>query len=167
MLPKIEKILYATALDSGAPFVCRYALAQADKHDAKIIALHVIEPLSRFGQSLVELHLTQEQSEQMHTAARATVKTQTEEKLSKLLEVETGRSGIGNSRIEAVEVVEGQPSYKILERAREIGADLIVIGSHRRSMIGDALLGHTASKITQRSEIPVMLVRIPEGFEKA
>lgn len=164
MLPKIEKILYATALDSGAPYVCRYALALAEKHDARITALHVMEPLSPFGQSLVELHLSHAESEQMHADARSKVRAQTEEKLSQLLEAETGRSGICNSRIQAVEVIEGQPPHRILEHAREIGADLIVIGSHRHSAVSDALLGHTAGKLSHRSEIPLLLVRIPEGF---
>jgi len=164
MLPKIERILYATALGSGAPYVCRYALALAEKHDARITALHVMEPLSPFGQSLVELHLTHEESEKRHAEARAKIRAKTEEKLSQLLEAETGRSGICNSRIESVQIVEGQPDQVILAQAREMDADLIVVGSHRHSAVSETLLGHTANKLSHRADIPLLLVRIPDGY---
>jgi len=101
----------------------------------------------------------------MHAAAREQVCRETEGKLSELLAAETGRGGIADSRIAAVRVIEGQPAETILNEARRIKADLIVIGSHRHGTIGGALLGHTANKLSHRSEIPLLLIRIPEGFK--
>ncbi len=70
MLPKIKTILYATGLGPAAPYVFRYALSLARQHEARIIAVHGMEPLSTFGQSLVEQYISHEQSEEMHQQAR-------------------------------------------------------------------------------------------------
>lgn len=163
MLPKFQKILFASGLGAGSPFVCRYALSMARQYQAKVTVLHVIEPLSPFGQSLVELHVTHADSEARHAEARAQVKAQLERQLHELVTREANKSG-DNGLIEGVKVVEGQPAEQILLAAGQIGADLIVIGSHRHSALGDALLGHTASKVTHRSRIPVLLAPIPEGY---
>lgn len=166
MLPKVIKILYGTGLGAGAPYVCRYALSVAREYGATITAVHAVEPLSPFGQSLVELHVPHSSSEKMHSEARNKVRSDLEARLSELVRQETGNTGTDTSLVEAVKVIEGQPSQVILDEARAIGADLIILGSHRHSAIGDALLGHTANKVSHRSEIPVLLVPIPAGFEE-
>ncbi|PLX78264.1 MAG: hypothetical protein C0616_15155 [Desulfuromonas sp.] len=163
MLPKIEKILYASALGAGAPCVCRYALSVARQCQARVTVLHVIEPLSTFGQSLVELHISHADSEAQHAEARSQVKINLEQELHELIRQETVE-GEYDRLIEGVKVVEGQPAEQILLGAEKAGADLIIVGSHRHSAIGDALLGHTASKVTHRSKIPVLLAPIPDGY---
>lgn len=162
MLPEIKTILYATDLGPGAPYVFRYALSLAQKHQAQVTVLKAMEPLSTFGQSLVELHISQSNSEQMHAEARAQVKAQIKERLHDFCVKEDSVSE--ENLVADIHVVEGKPAEVILAEARSINADLIVIGSHGHSALGDALLGHTANKLTHRSEIPLMLIRIPEGF---
>lgn len=163
MLPKFEKILYASALGAGAPYVCRYALSLARQCQARVTVLHAIEPLSTFGQSLVELHVSHADSEAQHAEARSQVKSNLEQELHDLVRQETAE-GEYDRLIEGVKVVEGQPAEQILLEAEKIGADLIVVGSHRHTALGDALLGHTASKVTHRSRIPVLLAPIPDGY---
>ena len=51
MLPKIKTILYTTTLGPDAPYVFRYALALARQHQAQIVAVHAMEPLSGSGSS--------------------------------------------------------------------------------------------------------------------
>ncbi len=46
MFPQIKTILYTTALSSYTRPVLRFAVALAKQHDAKIVLLHVAEPLS-------------------------------------------------------------------------------------------------------------------------
>ncbi len=46
----------------------------------------------------------------------------------------------------------------ILETAAKIGADLIVIGSHRPEM-GDFLLGPNAARVVRHSKVSVLVVR--------
>jgi nucleotide-binding universal stress UspA family protein len=43
MIPKIQKILYATDLSPNAVYALRYAMTSAIKHHADIIILHVFE----------------------------------------------------------------------------------------------------------------------------
>jgi nucleotide-binding universal stress UspA family protein len=163
MLPQINTILYATDLGPGSPHVFRYALSQAQQHAAKVVVLKAMEPLSTFGQSLVELHISHSSSQQMHADARAQVKKGIEERLHDFCVKES--CVCEEQLVSEIRVVEGKPAEAILAEAHKLKADLIVIGSHRHSALGDALLGHTANKLTHRSEIPLMLVRIPQGFE--
>ena len=45
MPPQIKKILYATDLSKNSSYAFLYAIDMAKKHDARIVILHVIEPL--------------------------------------------------------------------------------------------------------------------------
>lgn len=163
MLPKIQKILYATGLGSGAPYVFRYALSLARKHDAEIVAVHGMEPLSTFGQSLVELHISHEDSEEMHRQAREKVQETLRDRIQQLCDKENGGGKCGVSEIR---IVEGQPAQVVLAVAAETGADLIVMGSHRHTVLGDAMLGTTTHKVLHASSTPVLVVRIPEGYRE-
>jgi nucleotide-binding universal stress UspA family protein len=55
--------------------------------------------------------------------------------------------------------VEGSPAARIIEQARENGHDLIVMGSHGRGRLGDALLGSVSREVVHRSPVPVLIVR--------
>ncbi len=166
MLPKIDTILYATGLGAGAPYVFRYALGLAQKHGARIVIVHAMEPLSPFGQSLVELHVTHEKSEEMHRDARAKVKQDIVKRLELLCEKELCSDPEGRNRVADIRVVEGQPAQVVLQEATGARADLIVMGTHRHTRVGEALLGTTAHKVLHSSTTPVLLVRIPDGYHE-
>jgi phosphoglycerate kinase len=57
--------------------------------------------------------------------------------------------------------VEGDPADEILRLADEIGADLIVMGSHGRTGVLRVLMGSVSRKVLDRAKCPVMIVRIP------
>jgi nucleotide-binding universal stress UspA family protein len=54
---------------------------------------------------------------------------------------------------------EGDPAPTIVAVAREIGASMIVMGTHGRRGLSHALLGSVAEKVVRTSEIPVLTVR--------
>jgi len=166
MLPIIKKILYATGLGAGSPYVFRYALTMARAHHAEISILHVQEPLSAFAQSLVELHITHKHSEEMHTAARKTAKAKIEQRLASLCEAEQCQGADGRDLVTEIRTIEGQLADTILDAAADSGSDLIVLGSHRHTVLGEALVGSTANKVLHRSTLPVLLVRIPDGYHE-
>jgi nucleotide-binding universal stress UspA family protein len=60
----------------------------------------------------------------------------------------------------------GSPAAAILERARELGASLIVVGSHGRSGLGGLLLGSVAHKVIQLSICPVLVVRDEQSLRE-
>ena len=57
MLPKINKILYATDLSDNSAYAFRYAINSALKHDAGIIILHVFELISTTNRFALDLYL--------------------------------------------------------------------------------------------------------------
>ena len=59
-------------------------------------------------------------------------------------------------------VAEGKPYTTILEYAAKLGADLIVMPSHKRSKVDKVVLGSVASKVVQNSPINVLVVK-PQG----
>jgi len=58
------------------------------------------------------------------------------------------------------EMVESPSAYAgILDLAKKIGADLIVMGSHSRTPLGRLILGSQATKVVTFSEVPVLIVK--------
>ena len=47
----------------------------------------------------------------------------------------------------------------IVDSAKELGADLIVLGSHGRSGIARLMLGSVAARVVAESPIPVLVSR--------
>ncbi len=56
------------------------------------------------------------------------------------------------------EVLSGHPSLRILEYSKDIGADLIVIASHRPGL-QDYFLGSTAARVVRHAECAVLVDR--------
>jgi universal stress protein A len=55
----------------------------------------------------------------------------------------------------------GNPYEEIVNVAKEIGVDLIVIGSHGFAGLGRLLLGSTADRVLQYAPCPVLVVKDP------
>jgi nucleotide-binding universal stress UspA family protein len=53
---------------------------------------------------------------------------------------------------------EGRPWEAILEAAREVRADLIVMGTHGRHGLVRTLLGSVTEKVVRTSPVPVLVV---------
>lgn len=53
----------------------------------------------------------------------------------------------------------GRPAEEILELAREVGADMIFIGSHGKTGLERMLLGSTSERVVREALCPVMVVR--------
>jgi nucleotide-binding universal stress UspA family protein len=166
MLPNIKKILYATGMGASAPYVYRYALVSAKQHDAKIIAVSALEQISNFGQSLVELHISQEQSKEIHDRAMIHAKERLQERIKRLCATECGPDPQYAERLDDIIIREGSPAQVILAVAKEHNVDMIIMGSHRHSVLEDVVLGSTASKVLHSATIPVLVVRIPAGYNE-
>ena len=63
----------------------------------------------------------------------------------------------------AVEVEHGEPADTIVHKAQELGADLIVMGTHGRTGLAHIFLGSVAEKVVRRAPCPVLAVRVPAG----
>lgn len=52
----------------------------------------------------------------------------------------------------------GEPVERILAEAKDIGADLIVLGTHGRKGLAHVFLGSVAEKVVRRATVPVLTV---------
>jgi universal stress protein F len=69
---------------------------------------------------------------------------------------------IADEVIYKLHVAEGKAYATILDYAEKLGADLIIMPSHKRSKIDKVVLGSVASKVVQHSPINVLVVK-PQG----
>ncbi|SEN80647.1 Nucleotide-binding universal stress protein, UspA family [Halorientalis persicus] len=126
--------------------VVDHAAALADRDDASIHALYVVDAAS-FS------------SLPMETSWEGISELLYEEGTAALNEVE--RIVGGRAPVERI-VAEGKPSKTIVEHADDDGCDLIVMGTHGRGGIDRLLLGSVAERVVRRSPVPVMTVRVEE-----
>ena len=87
MIPEIKKIVYATGLGSGAPYVFRYALSLARKYDATIEVVCGLAPLTPQVQGVADIYIGQEESKEFHRQARDRVKHSVEQQVGGILVV--------------------------------------------------------------------------------
>jgi nucleotide-binding universal stress UspA family protein len=57
------------------------------------------------------------------------------------------------------EALSGPLGRTIAAHAERLGCDLIVMGRHGKTALGDLLMGSVAQKVLHASKLPVMLVR--------
>jgi nucleotide-binding universal stress UspA family protein len=65
-------------------------------------------------------------------------------------------------RIRLLDVGAETAADAVLGVAREVSAELLVVGMHRRSPVGKALLGSNAQRILLNANCPVLAVRTDE-----
>lgn len=160
MLPKIDTILYATDLSPHSPRVFRHAMSLAQQYGSKIIIVHAMEPLSPFAKSMVDLYVSKEQNEKLHAEAMEKMQDIIRERLELFCKDELCTDPEGRDRVKEILILEGRPSEVILREAARLKPDLIVLGSHGHTAVGEILLGTTAHRVMQRSPVPVLLVRL-------
>lgn len=59
-------------------------------------------------------------------------------------------------------VTEGDTAVSILDTAKEMDADMIVMGSHSRSWLNDILVGSVTEKMLRKSGIPLYIIPTKE-----
>ena len=138
-----KHILFATDLSNETEFVINKVRAIRGFTNAKLSLVHVVEPLP--GYSYAYLGVEDIEGQLIEEAKTAIAK------LGQELSVET--------QDEWVEV--GPTKSKILAVAENIGADLIICGSHGRHGLS-LLLGSTANAILHGAKCDVLTVRLPE-----
>lgn len=60
-------------------------------------------------------------------------------------------------------MIQGDPRSTLVEEARRIGADLLVVGSHGRSGLSKLVLGSVASHVASHAPCSVLIVKRPHA----
>ena len=162
MLPAIRTILYATDLPSYGAAIFRYAVRLARQFDAKILLLHVIEPIGETAESLVRGVVPAETFDTVHSEGLERVREEIRARLERFCNEELGDEVSAGELVREVHIREGRPASVIIEEAKAAGADLIVMGARSHGAVEELLLGSVAAKVVHRSAIPVLLVPVRE-----
>ncbi len=64
-------------------------------------------------------------------------------------------------------VTSGDPAEQVLETARDLDADLIVMGTHGRKGLSHLVLGSVAERVVRESPIPVLTAHATARVRKA
>ncbi|WP_394842322.1 universal stress protein [Pendulispora brunnea] len=139
-LPK--QILVPTDFSPCADEALDYAVALAEKLGAKVIVMHAYEiPVVGFPDGA---YITGADE-----AAR--ILTATQENLDALI----AKHERGAASLKGL-LKNGEPSESIVAAARDVSADLIVMGTHGRRGLAHALLGSVAERVVRSSPCPVL-----------
>ncbi len=138
-------ILYATDLGPHEKIVRGRLKAMLGENNTKVSIVHVVESMPVFMDMSGYLN-TAEIIEKMQDEASNLVN-----KISKDLEISESHQYI----------IVGSPKTSIVELAKKIKADLIVIGAHNRHII-DNLLGSTTDAVLRAAHCDVLAVRYKE-----
>lgn len=154
----LRSILYATDLGLYAPYVLQHALALARSFNAELYVVHAVEPLGLFAESVLQTYLDESTLQELRSKGLSTVMASIEQRVLEGFCDEMGEARQDMQMIRSVRVVQGDPPQVILEEARKLGVDLLVVGSHSHGATQDIPLGRTAARLLQLSETPVYLV---------
>lgn len=165
----IKTILYATDLSESARFAAAYAFSQADAYNAKVILLHVLPEMPEIMDRGVMGYIDEDQWESIkeshyQDAKQALIgKRNDHAVVHQVLDQFSRRAAAGQTETSSDDILveKGNPVEVILQVAEERDCDLIVMGTHGRGTLADAMLGSTARRVVRRSTTPVLVVRLP------
>jgi len=157
-LPDYKIILYSTDLGDNTKPVFRTALSLARKYEAKIIMLHVVEPMSSAIQAVVDTYLTEIDAKKIYKDNLQAVLGEMKQRLKDFCRKELDSHEFKSSHVDEMFVVSGRPDEEIIRVAEEYRADLIVLGKSTRSVLGSDVSGSTSRRVSRYSNTPVLVV---------
>ncbi|MEH6471573.1 MAG: universal stress protein [Halopseudomonas sp.] len=153
-LPEINTILYTTSLGKHTRPVFRHAVKMARLYNAKIVMLHVVEPIGETGQALIQNYLPQDLIQTMHDEGLEKIKISMKDRVVAFYEEEMKQLD-DQPALEIEQLVgEGNRSDEIVDVANAVGADLILMGSH--NSFGRS--SRTTRQVIKYAARPVMVV---------
>jgi nucleotide-binding universal stress UspA family protein len=146
----LRRILVPTDFSKSSRNALVYAVAFAEKFNATIHLLHVVQDLALFiPEAVLPAPPLAPPVEQFAAAAR--------EALHRAIH-DLEKPGISIY----AEISQGVTAEEIIAFAREHDIDLIVMGTHGHTGLAHVFLGSIAEKVVRRGPCPVLTVRHPE-----
>lgn len=147
----LKRILVPTDFSPSADRALDHAIDLARPTKAQIIVLHVAEPVYAATADLY--------------GASAAIATLLDE------QIKTGRARLAQlaerlrrRRLRARTLLEtGSPYQVIVDVARDVGADMVVMATHGRTGFAHLLLGSVTEKVVRTAACPVLTLRVAGG----
>lgn len=145
---EIKRILWPTDLSDVASQALPYVTSLAEKYNAKVIVLHVMEEVTRFERLANSLNYSEAQNMREHLWGES---TRSLESLCEILE--------DKCPLFQRQVVEGDPGEQILDYIEKQEIDLVIMATHGRTGISRFNYGSVADRVVHHAPIPVLTVR--------
>jgi len=155
----LTTILVPTDFSPGSQAGLDHAVALAGKTKANIVLLHVIETIATTMKESLDLAdfnavaKSLAESPQMMDVY-ALVRRAVEPALDQLVQSLKTTNVAASSQI-----LQGTAHEQIVAHAKQIGADLIVMGTHGRRGVSHLFIGSVAERVVRTSPCPVLTVR--------
>jgi len=141
---KINKVLIALDFDPSSHKVAETGFAMAKAMDAKVILVHVKVHLVNYSLTYKKM---------------GSIKLDNVEELALAAEnfLKNSKHHLEDNLIQTL-VKEGDFAVSILEAAKEMAVDLIVMGSHSNRWVEEIVMGRVTNKFLQQSRIPLLII---------
>ena len=144
---KLKRVLVPTDFSDSAKHAFTYGVSFAREYKAELVLLHVVENLTvGYASDLFPVPMAE-----VFQEISGYAKTE----LAKLAE-EAKQKGVAVTEL----VAQGKPSAEIIRYAADNGVDMIVLGTHGKGMLDQALFGSTTERVVRRAPCPVLTVRM-------
>lgn len=158
----MKKILIALDFDPSAQNIAETGYELSKSMNAQTILLHVVSDATYYSSlnyspilgfdSFSNLDIVQ-------TDAVEDLKDAAKNYLDKM------KAHLGGEAIDTV-IKDGDFGDSILEAAKDVDADMIVMGTHSRSGLDKILMGSVAEKVLHKSSIPLFIIPYKKIEEK-
>ena len=163
MQAAFKNVLYCTDLSQNSYIAFDYAAYLAKLTKADLHLLHVMEPLTDDAVFTFQTFV-QDKKKRREILDLRVQKTRAllDERQDAFWAAQSAADQKIRAQVKSITVCESNPAEQILKSAEEHNCDLIVMGSHEGS-IGHIFLGSVARKVLHRSQIPSLVVPLPDA----
>ena len=150
MIPDIKKILYATDMSPNARYAFGYAASLANRYNAKITIIHVVEELSPTAQLLIGDIIGEKRWSTLKGEKEDVIITTIRKRLENFCESYYLEMPKCRLAVERVMIENGPAVGRIIAAAETTDADVIVMGSHGQGMLQEVMIGSTSRRALRR-----------------
>ncbi len=163
MVPQIKKILYATDLSKNSAYAFRYTMNIAEKYDAEIVILHVIEPIPPAARHYMKIYVDEAKWDEKIKYEQDVAIEQIKKRLENFCKRETQDAPQCLALVSTILVRPGHPVEEILKAADEEHCNIVILGSHGKGFLKQTFLGSVACSVLDRARKPVFVIPLPQG----
>lgn len=149
----INKILIPIDFSNYSKKALQYSVNFAKQFNAELVLVYVIEPM------IYPADLSMGQMVIPQADVDLSEKSKTDL-------TELARKEIGEHLKFSILIKTGKPFMEIIETAKEVDSDLIIMATHGHTGVEHLLFGSTAEKVVRKAPCPVLTIREPlKGFK--